>query len=57
MKYPPLTGICKSAIESNRCLGCQKLEAISFTGVNECPWLKDARTEIKEILGVQEKLF
>lgn len=26
MKYPELTGICKSALEKNMCLGCSKLE-------------------------------
>ena len=56
-KYPPLTGICKTAIEKEWCLGCSKLELESFTGVEKCSQVCNPREKIKEILGVQEELW
>ena len=57
MKYEKLTGICKVAIKNNLCTGCQKLEDINFRGVEKCKYVQDDRTDIKEILGIQEKLI
>lgn len=53
MKYPELTRICKIALEKNLCLGCSKLEDISFRGQPECEIVKQRR---KQIYGVQEKI-
>lgn len=53
MKYPELTGICAKAIKNNLCLGCSKLEDISFRGQPECEIVKQRR---KQIYGVQEKI-
>ena len=36
MQYRELTGVCKEASEQGKCLGCQQLENIYFTGVKEC---------------------
>jgi hypothetical protein len=49
-KYPPLTGKCKT------CLGCGLLENPFFTGVNECKYAPQPIQEIKQILGIQEKI-
>ena len=53
MKYPKLTGICKTALEKNICLGCSKLEDINFRGQAECEIVKQRK---KQIYGVQEKI-
>lgn len=56
MKYLPLTGICKTAIEKEWCLGCNKLELENFRGVSKCSQVQDPREKIREILGVQEMI-
>lgn len=50
MKYPQLTGKCKT------CLGCNQLENPLFTGVNECKYAREPIQEIKQILGIQEMI-
>lgn len=44
-KYPKLTGVCEKAIQSNWCLGCQKLEDYNFTSVNYCKYADIGRKE------------
>ena len=53
MKYPKLTGICKTALEKNMCLGCSKLEDINFKGQPNCKIIEEKK---KKIYGVQEKI-
>ena len=48
--YKELTGKCKN------CLGCMRLEDPNFLGTNECEYVKDPIQQIKEILGIQEKI-
>lgn len=36
--------------------GCNRLELLDFRGVQECKYVKNPREQIKEILGVQEKM-
>ena len=50
MKFPPLTGKCIN------CLGCSRLENPLFTGVEECKYTREPMKEIKQILGIQEKI-
>lgn len=50
MKFPLLTGKCKT------CLGCSRLENPLFTGVEECKYARQPIQEIKQILGIQEKI-
>ncbi len=56
MKYPKLTGICERAIKNNLCNGCSKLENPYFTGQKECNLVREPIKQIKEILGIQEKI-
>ena len=51
MKYPELKGKCKT------CLGCNRLEDPYFTGTNECEYARQPIQEIKQILGVQERIY
>jgi len=51
-KYPPLYGICKTALEKNLCNGCNKLEMSSFTGQAKCELIERKQ----EKYGVQEKI-
>lgn len=51
MKYPPLEGLCKEC--KYKCFRC---EDINFRGVKECKYVKAPREQIKEILGVQERI-
>lgn len=53
MKYPELTGICKTALEKNMCLGCSKLEDINFRGQPKCEIVEEKK---KKIYGVQERI-
>ena len=39
MKYKKLKGICKVAIETGMCLGCNKLLISDFEGVTECKYM------------------
>lgn len=57
MKYPELTGICKIAIQNNLCNGCCKLEDYSFIGQADCEMVHQPREKIKQILGVQERIW
>lgn len=50
MKFPQLTGKCIN------CLGCSRLENPLFTGVEECKYAREPIQEIKQILGIQEKI-
>ena len=56
MKYPKLTGICERAIKNNLCNGCSKLENPYFTGQEQCNLAREPIKQIKEILGIQEKI-
>ncbi len=57
MKYPPLQEPCKTAIAKGYCTGCNKLEVLNFTGNPKCEGAKPPQiTEIKEILGIQERI-
>lgn len=61
MKYQVLIDSCKKAIEEGRCLGCQALEDIQFRGnynckYNKIPSAEQSIRQIREILGVQERL-
>lgn len=56
MESPELTGICKKAIENNLCTGCNRLEMENFKGLETCPYVKNPIKQIKEILGIQEKI-
>ena len=51
MKYPPLEGLCKECIYK-----CFRVEDPKFKGLKECKYIKDPREQIKEILGVQERI-
>ena len=55
-KYPQLTGICKKAVENKLCLGCSKLENLSFVGQDKCEYVVDPLSKIHTILGVQERI-
>ena len=50
MKYPKLEEPCRS------CLGCQRLEDINFIKDENCKYAQSPIKQIKEILGVQEKI-
>ena len=52
-----LWGVCKKNIENGLCLGCNKLENPNFTGQAKCVLAIDPRHRIKEILGIQERLY
>lgn len=56
MKYLKLTGICERAIKNNLCNGCSKLENPYFTGQEQCNLVREPIKQIKEILGIQEKI-
>lgn len=43
--YPQLTGICKAAIEKGLCLGCNRLEELSFRGIKKCKLMKGETNE------------
>lgn len=47
-EYPPLNGKCKEYIEKEKCLGCNRLELLTFTGDDNCKW-------IRECEGIQEE--
>ena len=51
MKYPPLEGLCKNCIYK-----CFRVEDPTFIGVKECKYYKEPIQEIKEILGIQERI-
>ena len=57
MKYPELIGICKMAIQNNLCNGCCKLEDYNFRGQADCDIVQQPREKIKQILGVQERIW
>lgn len=51
VKYPPLEGLCK------RCkYKCFRVENPNFRGTNECKYADNPIKEIKQILGIQEKM-
>lgn len=56
MKYPELTGICKTAIQNNLCNGCCKLEDYNFRGQADCNMVQQPREKIKNILGTGEQM-
>jgi len=43
MEYPELKGLCKS------CLGCNRLEDASFTGVYRCEYATDKQIDVEEL--------
>ena len=50
---------CKRAIAENRCLGCVGLAEKDWVPPKKCPYLptaEDSIKQIKENLGIQEKL-
>ena len=51
-----LWGVCKKNIENGLCLGCNKLENPNFTGQAKCDLVPNPINEIKQILGIQEKM-
>lgn len=54
-----LTESCKRAIAENRCLGCVGLAEKDWVPPKKCPYLptaEDSIKQIKENLGIQEKL-
>ena len=55
-KYESLEGICKEAIKNNKCTGCNRLELPEFKGVQNCKYVKSDIEEIKEVLGIQQKI-
>lgn len=52
MKYPKLEEPCKSCI--GKCFRC---EDINFIKDENCRYQRKPREEIKEILGIQEKIW
>lgn len=57
MKYPELTGICKTAIETGMCTGCNLLELEIFRGKEKCELVPNGLDMCKKILeGVQQKI-
>ena len=46
MKYKKLKGICKVAIETGMCLGCNRLALESFEGVDECKYITQRKNAI-----------
>ena len=57
MKYPQLERNMKIAIQNNLCYGCCKLEDYNFRGQADCDMVQKPREKIKQILGVQEKIW
>lgn len=49
--YKELTGKCKN------CGGCIRLESPYFIGINECKYADEPIKEIKQILGIQERII
>jgi len=49
--YKELTGKCKS------CGGCMRLESLNFRGTNECEYAEEPIQQIKQMLGIQEKIM
>ena len=43
IKYPELKGLCKN------CLGCNKLELETFTGVYRCEYATDKQMNIEDL--------
>ena len=57
MKYPELKGICKTAIESGICKGCNLLEIPTFQGKEKCNLVPNGLDICKQILkGEQMKI-
>lgn len=57
MKYTELRGICKTAIETGLCKGCNLLELEKFTGKDKCELVPNELDLCKKILkGEQTKI-
>ena len=61
MKYKELNDPCKTLIENEKCLGCNKLELPSFQGDINCthtkkPTAKESIEQIKLILGINNEV-
>ena len=62
--YPRLIRSCEEAIKNEWCLGCSALESSEFVGRYNCEGShppktkksKESINEIKEILGIQERI-
>lgn len=51
INYPPLERLCKSCRYK-----CFRVEAPNFTGTNDCEYADEPIEQIKQILGIQEKI-
>ena len=49
--YKELTGKCKN------CGGCMRLESIYFNVTDKCEYADEPIQQIKQILGIQEKII
>lgn len=56
MKYSELTGICKTAIETGMCLGCERLADPNFTGKDKCELVPSGLDMCKKILSKGEQM-
>lgn len=58
--YKELKEPCKSAIEKQRCLGCNLLELEDFESNPDCKYIKftlrDSINQINKVLGTQIKI-
>lgn len=55
MKYPKLTGICKTAIEIGLCKGCNLLELENFIGKDRCELVPNGLDMCKKILKGEQQ--
>lgn len=52
--YPPLKDPCKTMIETERCLGCNRLELESWDG-SQCEWALEQIKEPEQLRIEEEK--
>ena len=55
MKYTELTGICKTAIETGMCKGCNLLELERFRGKDKCELVPSGLEQCKKILRWEQQ--
>lgn len=51
-----LIGICKTAIETQMCLGCERLADPNFVGTDKCNLVANELEQCKKILNKGEQM-
>lgn len=50
-----LIGICKTAIETQMCLGCERLSDPDFVGIDKCDLVASGLEQCKKILRWEQQ--